>query len=359
MTPRSLHILTTAAPGGVADYTALLVEALGARGMVTRLWDVRAPLIRAQLAEALAIEPGPVLLQYVPGVLGRRGANIGFCLWLRSLRQKGTDVRVMFHEPYMYFTWHRPLQCALAVAQRLMAAVLLRASPVSYLSTERWRHYLAPYAPPANRFITLPIPTTIPPVEPAEGSAWRARLSPEGPLVGHFGTFGEHVATELAPALLTLLRERLNTRFVGIGRGSEDFVENLLRRAPDLAGRVKFTGTLPVREVAAVLAACDLVLQPYPDGVTTRRTSLMAPLAAGVAVVTSRGRLTESVWGATGAVALAPASDPAAHAAACIGLLGDERARRQLALRGRATYDTHFSMERTVDALLAGLGVPA
>lgn len=357
---RRLHMLSAPGTGGVADYTALLVAGLAERGIVTQVWDPQDPGIRDRLTNTLAGEPAPVLLQYVPAVLGRRGANIGCCLWLRSLRQNGTDVRVMFHEPYMYFTWNRPLQCGLAVAQRLMAWLLLRASPVSYISTERWRTYLAPFAPRGNRFVTLPIPTTIPPAGGAADSVrWRGRLSPDGPLVGHFGTFGEHVATELVPALLHLLRARPGTRFVGIGRGSDVFAEAFIRRAPDLAERVLSTGALAAADVADVLGACDLVLQPYPDGVTTRRTSLMAPLASGVAVVTSRGMLTEPIWEITGAVALAPAADPVAHASVCLRLLDDDRSRRELGVCGRATYDAHFSMARTVDVLVGGLGAPA
>ena len=82
---------------------------------------------------AFLVLPGCVLLEYVPNALGARGANVPFCAWLLRLRRRGVDVRVMFHEPYFYFSWHRPWRNGLAVVQRLMAALLVRASSVAYL----------------------------------------------------------------------------------------------------------------------------------------------------------------------------------------------------------------------------------
>jgi glycosyltransferase involved in cell wall biosynthesis len=94
------------------------------------------------------------------------------------------------------------------------------------------------------------------------------------------------------------------------------------------------------------------MVQPYPDGVTTRRTSVMAPLANGVATVSTAGALTEPVWRDTGAVALASASEPGAIAAAVVTLLRDPGARAALAAAGRRTYEEHFAIERTLEVLL-------
>ena len=75
---------------------------------------------------ALATDPGVVFLQYVPNALGAKGGNVAFCQWLLSLRRQGTDIRVMFHEPYFYLSWNPALN-TLARVQRMMAAILLRA----------------------------------------------------------------------------------------------------------------------------------------------------------------------------------------------------------------------------------------
>ena len=41
-------------------------------------------------------------------------------------------------------------------------------------------------------------------------------------------------------------------------------------------------------EVSVHLSACDLMIQPYPDGISARRTSAMAALAHERPVVTTR-----------------------------------------------------------------------
>ena len=340
--------------GGVGDYTSLLAGALSARGVTTLIWDATVPGARRELQLSLRQEPAPVLVQYVPNAFGAKGANLSFCAWLLALRRHGHDVRVMFHEPYFYFSAH-PLRNGLAVVQRFMAAALLRASPVSYLSTDTWRQYLAPYAPRQATFITLPVPSTIARChQPAREGEWRARLLANGTrfLVGHFGTYGDHVATSLQPILAAILQERPDVTVVCVGQGGQSFVNGMGGEASDASRRMVATGPLSSEEVAAVLRCCDVLVQPYPDGVTTRRTSVMAGLANEVATVSSDGPLTEPLWRASGAVVLAPAGDPARHAAHALQLLDDPSRRRAQATQGRELYDAQFSIDLVVDTLI-------
>lgn len=354
---KTMHLLTGEygpKAGGVGAYSQLLVEALSRRGLPVRVWDVCDPALRQSLPDALRTQPGYVLLQYVPNVLGARGANVAFCQWLQSLRREGADIRVMFHEPYMYLSWNPALN-ALAMVQRLMAGILLRSSSRTYISTEQWRRYLVSYAPTGMTFTVLPIPSTLPGDAPeASVAEWRSRLAAGyETLAVHFGTYGDHVAKELEPMIAALVNRLEGVRFICIGRGSEAFVERLVAQHPSLSGRLHGTGALDRAAAAAALAAGDVALQPFPDGVTTRRTSVMAPLALGVATVTSRGFLTEKVWGEAPSVALAPASDVGAHVAAVESLLRHEVTRKQLGDFGRRFYAERFSIERTVNILVA------
>jgi glycosyltransferase involved in cell wall biosynthesis len=369
------HLLTGELPprcGGVGDYTANLAAALAAAGDRVR---VHAPFVeprregnlsieplpdlfgrasQAALAAAVDAEPGIVLLQYVPNALGQRGMNLPFCGWLKRLRRAGADVRVMFHEPYFYFSWERPWRNLLALVQRRMAATLLDASACVYVSTETWRPFLSAVGTvPACS--VLPIPSSLQAVAtPAAVDRVRARYAPDArPLVGHFGTYGAHVATMLERWLPAIADAAPQANILCLGDGSDAFVTRTAAHHARLAGRLSATGRLEGAALAAALAACDVLVQPYPDGVTTRRTSVMAGLRLGVPTVSTTGPLTEPVWRETNALRLVPTDATAAAAQGVAALLDDPSARHALGEAGGAAYEARFSMERTIGTLRA------
>jgi glycosyltransferase involved in cell wall biosynthesis len=371
--------------GGVGDYTAQVAAALAALGdtvtvfcpprparafseseplVVTHagvevviLDDVYGPRGRRAIDERLNGRPSTILVQYVPTGFGLRGANIPWCRWLlERSRRPGTDVRVMFHEPYFEFTWRPILQNVLALAERLMAKILLRAASRVYVSTDAWRRYLAPHMPAGRSqgIVTLPIPSAIPRCHRApEIAARRTQLltSSSTRLVGHFGTFGSEVAPMLATALTRLLNDDSQISAVCVGSGSDEFVRSLAASSPSIGGRVQGAGRVSAPEAALILSACDVLLQPYPDGVTTRRTSIMAGLINARAIVTTTGHLTEAVWTDTGAVALADAHDTESFVATARGLLAKDDDRVALAARGETAYRELFALSHTIRAL--------
>jgi glycosyltransferase involved in cell wall biosynthesis len=138
-----------------------------------------------------------------------------------------------------------------------------------------------------------------------------------------------------------------------LGQHSEFFARALLEKNPSLSARVISLGRLPAPEVARALSACDLVLQPYPDGISARRTSAMASLALGLPVVTNQGSFSEPLWASSGAVALASSAQGDLLARVAEGLLQDEPLRAELGRRGKALYQSRFSLERTVQTLTA------
>jgi glycosyltransferase involved in cell wall biosynthesis len=234
----------------------------------------------------------------------------------------------MFHEPYFYFTVTRPWRNVLAAVQRVMASVLLDASKTTYVSTETWRRYLTPRR--GAILEVLPIPSNVP-TAASSAEGLRSRIAPSAePIVGHFGTYGEHVEGELLRVLPFISDRTPGARFAFIGRGSVEFVSRLHRTDPGVAARSWASGVVDAHTVSAALRACDVLVQPYPDGITTRRTSAMAGLQHGVPTVSTTGALTEPIWPESQAVALIPVDD----AAACAD-----------------TYERNFSLERTLAVL--------
>jgi hypothetical protein len=288
--------------------------------------------------------------------------NVPFAAWVLARRVRhGDDIRVMFHE--VAFPWvRRPLRHNLiAAANRLMGVFLLQACSRAYVSIPGWVPLLHRLGGRRVPIAWTPTPANIP-ARPSPGAvaSRRTKLTDgrsDTRVVGHFGTYGAIITPSLALALGTILDRRPDVRVLLLGANGDRWRETWLRDHPGWASRVVATGALPEGAVAEYLCACDLALQPYPDGASSRRTSLMAALANGVPVVTTLGALSEPVWSA-GAVATASADQPEQLAQLALGLLDRPDERRELGEAGRRLYEEQFTIGRTVAALLGG-GEPA
>jgi glycosyltransferase involved in cell wall biosynthesis len=137
-----------------------------------------------------------------------------------------------------------------------------------------------------------------------------------------------------------------------MGRGSEQFAESLRAAYPELGDRIRGTGGLASEALAQHLSACDILVQPFEDGVSTRRGSVTAALALGIPVATTRGITTEELWETSGAVGLAPAETaPDSLIELVDQLANDPRKRAEMGVRSRRLYAERFAVEHTVVAL--------
>src|SRR5205823_2453640 len=153
-----------------------------------------------------------------------------------------------------------------------------------FVSIPAWAAMLRQISPTARPAEWLPIPSTVPAVaDPSRVADVRGRIAPAGgTVIGHFGTFGTKIANLIVRPLAELLRHSANRVVLLVGRNSPTFRDRFAGEHPDLVGRVTATGEVGLAEVAAHLSACDLLLQPFVDGASCRRTSLMSGLALGV-----------------------------------------------------------------------------
>ena len=136
-----------------------------------------------------------------------------------------------------------------------------------------------------------------------------------------------------------------------LGRRSDETARELVASRPRLVDRLHATGVLTNAAVSQHIAACDLMMQPYPDGVSTRRTSAMVGLSHGVPIVTTNGWLTEPLWEESGALELVRADDPGMLATAAARLLELPARRETLALRGRELYQSRFDIGHSIRTL--------
>ena len=364
------------APGGVSDYSRLVARGLAAAGDEVHVWAPAAsqslPVpsdpgvavhrlpgkFRRRDLEILdaslnrLVKPYRLLVQYVPHAFGCKGMNLPFCWWLS---RRPEPVWVMFHEVVFPLSLRQSLSHnLLGVVTRLMASLVARKAERIFVSIPAWESYVPRVA--RNRVTWLPVPSNIATSVSTEAvAAIRKQIVPKSDfLVGHFGTYGSHVASLLTRILPALLLKDSRRKALLLGKGGDGFAAAMMKDNVALRGRIESTGPLSHDQLAAHLAACDCLLQPYPDGVSSRRGSLMAGLALGLPIVTNAGPLTDPVWRKTEAVAIASPS-PLDFIAAVERLLAEPHWMLDLRRRAVAAYQEYFALARTIETLRTGM----
>ena len=93
------------------------------------------------------------------------------------------------------------------------------------------------------------------------------------------------------------------------------------------------------------------MMQPFPDGVSSRRTSFMASLNHGKAVVITSGRATEDFWLDSDAIAITATGDAAAFVSKLNELWADAGQRTAMGRAARKLYEERFDIRHVVAAL--------
>jgi len=371
------HIITGEYPpqaGGVSDYTRLVANGLASAGNEVHVWAPQCslsgssagpvevhrlsghfgPCALAAMARAVRANPAcSVLVQYVPHAYGFKAMNLPFCLWLNSIRHPG--LTVMFHEVSFPIGRAQPLKHnLLGAVTQLMARLACRSATRIMVAGARWQAMLARLGATVP-ISWVPVPSNIPVVENAVATAQcKQRFTKAGGLlVGHFANYSDYSARRLSQIMPALLGEHRQLSLLLLGANSDALRRRLLSTNCHLASRVHATGSLAPQELSWALAACDLMVQPYPDGVSTRRGSTIALLAHGRAIVTTSGIATEHLWNDSGAVAMAPADDPGALRGIVSQMLSSHELRHSYACGAPELYDKRFALRHTIAALMA------
>jgi len=361
--------------GGMGDYTRELAKALaqlGHRvGVLTSVlgreggesfsvypwvskwgfssWRVILTLIKE-------IEPQILHLQYQAAAYGMHPAINLFPWRLRLIR----------HRPYLLVTFHDlrvPYLFPKAGPVRRWAIVALARGCDGIIVTNVGDEVEARgcgLEPPL-----IPIGSNISPRLPVgyDRQEWRARWGiKEETLLSYFGLLhGSKGVDTLFRALARLLEEgeRVKLLMVGGKTGASDPTTIAYARWMEALGqelglgdRLLWTGYLDDEEVSANLLASDICVLPYKDGVSLRRGSLMAALAHGLPIISTRPaiQVKELIEGEN--IALVPSDDVEALAAKIRELAASERLRRRLG-EGAKRISRAFSWGRIAEETVA------
>jgi glycosyltransferase involved in cell wall biosynthesis len=211
----------------------------------------------------------------------------------------------------------------------------------------------------------IPIGSNISPRLPSgyNREEWRARWGvKDETFLSYFGLLHESKGVEtLLRALARLLEggKRVKLLMVGGKVGASDptttdYAHRMeaLGRELGLADQLLWTGYVDDEEVSANLLASDICVLPYKDGVSLRRGSLMAALAHGLPLISTRSsiQVNELIEGEN--IVLVPPDDVEALAAKIQELAASEGLRRRLG-DGAKRLSQAFSWERIAEETVA------
>lgn len=346
--------------GGVSDYVALLLARLAQQADVTLITSENTDVPTAptkvryirnwadenELYACLDRQPPPTVLlwNYVPHMYGRGGVAPVIPAVINRLRNpRHLKQIVLGHEIAAPFSlW--PHRSWYAWQHRQQWCSILRSADHVVTSTEAWRDEWKGRLPQfAAKLSYAASPSTIPVVPLADAAThrrdWRKSFGwPEETLVlGWFGT------ASAAKQLEWILAARAHAE-----KSFQKLVAVILiGKAEELANAqnspwIKSTGYLEAKAVSHVLQSIDLLLLPFIDGASERRTSFMAGLSHGTPVISTVGHNTGPTLKASDICRLVSATAPGEFNQAVAQLLMNREDRLAMGLRGRAYYEQHY-----------------
>lgn len=349
---------------GVGDYTALLARYLVIRGIDVTIVTSRYVGQRADGpadGELEHVHVRPVIdnwgwsslprlcallaagrydiahVQYQNEMYARSAAITTLPVALRALRPR-LPVVVTVHD---YGTpWPRRLRArALAgpYGKAWFAAMLLASTRVILTNEQdEWRFLRRRlrYPVPPRRYATIPVGSNLPVAAPSGVAPREGEIT-----VGYFGFVNRAKGVDtLLDGFALAVRQCRALRLVMICalRPDDPYHEALRRRVEQapLREAVTVTGELDDAAAATILAGCDLVVLPFNDGISLRRTTLMAALALGRPVISTYAAVPPVALQDGRDVVLVPPRDAEALARAIVELAGDPE--RRVALGARA-----------------------
>lgn len=345
-----IHIITSrrARPADVPRKPSALFQPvdLGYAQLHPRAGRWRWPTLSLVADLAIRYDLEIVNLQYQAAAFNMRSPAIHYLPWrLKAI----TPTVVTFHDlrvPYLF-------PKAGGLRERVVSGLARRAAGCIATNAADLRR-LRDWTP--RPLCEIPIGSNIDAREPNHVEIEEARLElglgATDVLLGYFGFLNETKGADTLVDALARLDERHHLVFIGGQTGASDPRNNEvflrgLRAEIDrlgLAERVHWTGFLAPERVSAYLAAADLMVMPYRDGVSPRRGTLMAALAHGRPLITTAPaeavpafRHVENMW-------FAPPDDAAALVEAVRALMADSTLRTRLA-EGARTLARSYSWD--------------
>jgi glycosyltransferase involved in cell wall biosynthesis len=362
---------------GIGDYTYFLANALGgigcevdvltavgeidtvlyppARGVrihrLVKTWGVRG--LPHVLRVLRSLDPEVLVVQYAPHAFHPRGITLAISL-LPALVRMATRIPVIvnFHELYIPFDSSLK-HCVGALWQRAMGFLIAAPSHALTAVSTEWQRRLRRVGV-WKPIQVIPVGSNIPRVDVSAEDVQRVReklgMDRTALLIGSFGSVGPHGEVGLVLKAVEKLKPEGSLKLLWIGRsgphtGRGAKWQETNQSVRDGSAEMIWTGSLPHPDVSRLMAACDLFVLPFTDGISSKRTTLAAALLHGLPILTTRGKQLDDIFVHRDNMYLVPVGDPQSFEDGLMELAQCPELRARLARGARALHDARFAWD--------------
>jgi glycosyltransferase involved in cell wall biosynthesis len=327
----------------VEEYCRYLGNALQSHGFQMQIrrvpWELHGwrQSLRALHLQSKTWRDTWVMVQYTALAWSARGFPLKFPRVLRMLKSAGAHVAVVFHDVEPFTSPRLIDRLRHRVQARTMRRALELADLAIFTVPPEKLSWLTEGAPKAA---FVPVGANLPFTE-----APVSRTASDIPRVGVFSiTGGEQGARETQQILATVQHAAKKLGPIGLsvfGRHSELREEVLRKGLENCPVDLSVEGIVQPEQIIDRLAACDVLLF-VRNGISTRRSSAIAGIAAGLPVIANPISETAPPITDAGVVLVSPNNQNELNEA-LVRVLSDAGFRADLAARSRAAYKAHFA----------------
>lgn len=339
----------------VEEYCRYLGEALRVHGFQLQIrrvpWELHGwrQSLRALRLQSAGWGDTWIMAQYTALAWSARGFPLKFPRVLRMLKSAGARVAVVFHDVEPFSSPRLIDRVRHRVQARTMRRALALADLAIFTVPPEKLSWLG--AVPSN-VAFIPVGANLPLAEVPV-----SRTTPDIPTVGVFSiTGGEQGARETQQILAAVRHaaQRLGrVRLSVFGRHAELRDETLRKGLENCAVDLSVEGVVQPEQIISKLAACDVLLF-VRNGISTRRGSAIAGIAAGLPVIAHVISETAPPVTDAGVVLVSPDNQDELNEA-LVGVLSDATFRAELSARSRAAYESHFAWRAIAERYAATL----
>jgi glycosyltransferase involved in cell wall biosynthesis len=327
----------------VEEYCRYLGDALQSHEFQLQIrrvpWELHGwrQALRALHLQSAAWPDTWVLVQYTALAWSARGFPLKFPRVLRILKSAGARVAFVFHDvepfssPRLIDRLRHRVQSRTMRRSLDLADLAIFTVPPEQLSWVKTIPSKAAFIPVGANF---PFPEAIATRNPGD-ILTVAVFSITG------GEQGARETQQILAAVQHAAQKLGRIRLSVFGRHSELREEALRQGLQDFPVELSVEGVLEPGQVANRLAACDVLLF-VRKGISTRRGSAIAGIAAGLPVIAYQNSETAPPITEAGVVLLNP-GEPGKLNDALVQVLSDANFRAELSARSRVAYKAHFA----------------